>query len=248
MSISEFFNRRARAVVAATAFGLAGAGGYVGSELAQNATQPTPSTYTLAQITAIDEDQLPRGMVEEIERNEFFPAALPANLEIPVEILQAQFSAVNGFAQRLVALTYAKSAAVDAESQARLKDMAVEFINDLRLSTDISERDYTVLLNDYNKRVGLDVSDVTGNYEKGVMYHQEASLAVHFSQAFGGFFDDDEDMTDQQMSREIGDAMQQGQSYYDNAGMAGGLAGGAVGFMLMVPMWMRLRRAHPRLK
>lgn len=248
MSISEFFNRKARIVVAATAFGLAGAGGYVGSEMAQKATQPTPSTYTLAQITSIDEDAIPQDVMDEMERREFFPAQLPAGLQPEAETITAQQRAVTSFTQRIDAMEFAKARVGDAASQGMVQEMAVNFINDLRLSVDVSERDYANLVRDYNARVGLDVSAVTGNYEQGLMYQQEASLAVHFAQAFGGFFDDDEDMTDQQMSREIGDAMQKGQSYYDNAGLAGGLAGGAAGFMLMVPMWLRLRRAHPRLK
>lgn len=246
MSISEFFNHKARVAVAATAFGLAGLGGFAGHELTQNATQPQVSNYTLSQILAIDEDQLPQGMVEEIESKEFFPAVLPAGLNIPAEAIEAQERAVTGFQQRLVSMAFAKTYVGEADSQTLLKEQAVSFINDLRLSTDISERDYSTLLRDYNTRIGLDVSDVTGNYTEGVMYQQEAGLAVHFAQAFGGFFDDD-DMTDQQVSRDIGDTMQKGQSYYDNAGLAGGLAGGAVGFMLMVPMWMRLRRSYPKL-
>lgn len=248
MSISEFFNRKARIAVAATAFGLAGAGGYVGHEMAQNATQPTPSTYTFAQLTSIDEDAVPQDVMDQIERQQYFPAELPAGLQPSAETIVAQQRAVTSFTQRIDAMEFAKARVGDASSQSMVQEMAVNFVNDLRLSENLSERDYTNLLRDYDARVGIDVSAITGNYADGVMYQQEASLAVYFAQAFGGFFDDDEDMTDQQMSREIGDAMQKGQSYYDNAGMAGGLAGGAVGFMLMVPMWMRLRRAHPKLK
>lgn len=242
MSISEFFNKKARAVVAASAIGLAGLGGYAGSEIAQQATQPQLSTYTLSQIASLDEKQVPESVARDIARRQFFPAALPDGVRLPEETVIAQREAVRQFTQRIDAL-----AAARAQGSPMLFGQAADFIDALRLSGDLSERDYARLLSDYNHRVGIDVSGVTGNYDKGISWQQEASLAVHFAEAFGGFFDDDEDMTPQQMSREIGAAMQQGQDRHDGAAQAGGLAGGAAGFMLLVPLWLRLRRAHPRI-
>lgn len=217
MSISDFFNRKARAIVAAVTIGLGGAGGYAGHEIAQHEFQPQPSNFVLSQVNE-------NTMTEKA----FLSGQLPGG---PVRTAQ-EVKALEDFTTRIDAMA-GQRAANDAVA---LQDSAVSFISDLRISKDISEMDYKALLTDYNNRVGLDVSAITGNYAKGIMYNQEANVVVEITQIFS------RDADDEDTSREVGAAMLEGQRLYDNAGLEGAAGGAALGMMLMIPVWMRRRR------
>lgn len=224
MSISEFFNRKSRAVIAAVTLALGAGGGYIGHETAQRTTQPQASEFTLA--------QLPDNTTEE----QFVSGKLPVNAKYDA----LQSVRFDEFTARIAAMEQLKGQMrlMDDElyiaSEAKLRDDAVSFVNDLRVAENLSERNYADLLKDYNARVGLDVSAVTGNYTKGIMYQQDAQLGVMFGMIFG-----DDDMTPAQISREVGDTMLEGQKMADNAGLAGGAAGLLLGGLLAVPLWRR---------
>lgn len=229
MSISEFFNRKSRAVIAAVTLALGAGGGYIGHETAQRTTQPQASEFTLA--------QLPDNTTEK----QFISGKLPVNAKYDA----LQSVRVDEFTARIDAMAQLKGQMrlMDDElyiaSEAKLRDDAVSFVNDLRVSENLSERNYADLVKDYNARVGLDVSAVTGNYTKGIMYQQDAQLGVMFGMIFG-----DDDMTPAQISREVGNTMLEGQKMADNAGLAGGAAGLLLGGLLAVPLWRR--RNYPK--
>ncbi|HYD18400.1 MAG TPA: hypothetical protein VEF76_07970 [Patescibacteria group bacterium] len=231
MSISEFFNRKSRAVVAAIALAFGAGAGYVGHETAQAVSQPQASSFTLAQLS----DN------ENVTEAEFFRGKL--NTPAPVDPLQAptiaEFQArIDGLAQRK-----AEMLALPGHEQpvlmVRLVQDSSVMIGELRMNTHLSERDYGRLVDDYNARVGIDVSPWTGNYAKGIMYQQDAAVGAAFSNFFG-----DEDLTDADLSRVAGEAMAEGQKLNDRAGLLGGLGGAALGGLLMVPLWRR--RNHPQ--
>lgn len=228
MSIRNFFNEKAKAAgkkariltaSALLALGAAG-GGYIGHEIAIDHSQPQISQFTLAQLSEnTTEEQFIRG-------------------EVPADAVADPQQAV-----RLSELRQAMTDILSHRTAEGQKTAAVDFINDLRLSENLSEQDYKTLVNEFDNRVGIDVTDVTGNYRDGIMYWQDAQIA----QAFALFFDD-EDMTDAERAREIGDAMSLGQEYHDNAAMTGALGGGALGAILLLPFWMRRRRDEDGIK
>ena len=224
MSISEFFNRKSRAVIAAVTLAIGAGGAYIGHETAQQTTQPQVSEFTL--------QQLPDNMTEE----QFVSGKLPVNAKYDA----LQPARVDEFSARIDAMDQLKSqmrfmaSDLYIESEAKLVDDAVSFVNDLRVAENLSERNYADLVKDYNARVGLDVSSITGNYTKGIAYQQDAQLGVMFGMIF-----DDEDKTDAQLSRDVGDTMLEGQKMADNAGLAGGAAGLLLGGLLTVPLWRR---------
>ncbi len=230
MSLSEFFNKKARAIIAAGAFALGGLGGYAGHEAAQQQTQPAISEFTLAQLP------------ENITEQQFYAGKLPAGTVVTPESQRAQAEAVAGFTARISALQNLSDR--DAQTEA-----AVAFVNDLRVSENLSERDYTSLVKDYNARVGLDVTPLTGNWQKGIMYQQEANLAVHFGELMGNFFGgDDDESTPQQLSRDVGAVMTEGQQRFDVAGAAGAGGGALLGSLLLAPLWLRARRGYPKVQ
>lgn len=224
MSISEFFNRKSRAVIAAVTLALGAGGAYIGHETAQQTTQPQVSEFTL--------QQLPDNTTEE----QFVSGKLPVNAKYDA----LQPARVDEFSARIDAMEAQKTAMAamaDEDRPAatvRLLQDGISFVNDLRVAENLSERNYADLLNDYNARVGLDVSAWTGNYTKGIMYQQDAQLGVMFGMIFG-----DDDKTDAEISREVGDTMLEGAKMNDNAGLAGGAAGLLLGGLLTVPLWRR---------
>ncbi len=237
MSISEFFNRKARAFIAAGALALGLGGGYAGHEAAQKMSGPQASNYTLAQIMA-DDQQTDANQPERI----FFPGQLRPGFTPPAATVQAEADAVAGFTARITDMQQQQAAG------GNILFSAVDFVNDLRVSENLSERDYAGIVKDYNTRVGRDVTLYTGNWQSGIGWQQEANLGVHLSQVFGNFFGDDEDLTPQQLSREVGNAMQEGQSM-TSLSLAGGAFGGfALGGLLFAPVWLRAGRRHPKVE
>lgn len=224
MSISEFFNRKSRAVIAAVTLALGAGGAYIGHETAQQTTQPQVSEFTL--------QQLPDNTTEE----QFVSGKLPAGAKYDA----LQPARVDEFSARIDAMEAQKTAmasmAEDDRSMAtvRLLQDGISFVNDLRIAENLSERNYADLVKDYNARVGLDVSAWTGNYTQGINYQQDAQLGVMFGMIFG-----DDDKTDAEISREVGDTMLEGAKMNDNAGLAGGAAGLLLGGLLAVPLWRR---------
>ncbi len=236
MSISEFFNKKAKAVVASLALAFGVVGGYAGHEIAQNQLQPGVSDFALSSVPDnFSEKQFVAGHI----------AGLPAQSAAQAE---ARFA----FAQRIDALEEQRfdyDLAVQARDGSamaignKLAADSVAFVNDLRMSKDLSEKDYANIVDDFNDRVGIDVSAVTGNYTKGIMYQQEAQVG----QAFGSMFGDD-DMTPAQQSAEIGKIMEEGQAQYDKIGLEGGLAGALLGSVLFLPVIRRQRKAGPKVQ
>lgn len=251
MTIGEFFNKKSRRILASLALAFGVAGGYAGSQIAMDNTGAQPSTYTIAQLVEAGEKQEAAQQKFSADLDQmYFPQRLPSEITVSQDSIAAQARAVAGFESRIAQMQAAKQGGADVTAA------AVSFVNDLRLSEDLSERDYAKIVRDYNKRVGVDVTAETGNWQQGIMYQQEANAAVHFIEAFsGGFFgsDDDEDSTPQEMSRDIGAAMVEGQKLYDAAaperaaaGLKGGAAGGLLGGLLLVPALIRARRNHPK--
>lgn len=229
MSISEFFNRKSRAVIAAVTLALGAGGAYIGHETAQQTTQPQVSEFTL--------QQLPDNTTEE----QFVSGKLPVNAKYDA----LQSVRVDEFTARIDAMEQQKyemrfmTGDVYIAAEAKLVDDAVSFVNDLRVAENLSERNYADLVSDFTERVDIDVSSVTGNYTKGIMYQQDAQLGVMFGMIFG-----DDDKTPAETSREVGDAMLEGARMNDNAGLAGGAAGLLLGGLLAVPLWRR--RNYPK--
>lgn len=235
MSISQFFNRKARAIIASAAFAFGAIGGYAGYQVAEH-TGAQPSNYTLNQTESISEDaQLPA-----IDQD-YFPAKLPAGIVISQASVESEAQAIVGFTTRIGQMAQLKNSGGDVTAQ------AVSFVNDLRLSNDLSEQDYGKLVKLYNAQVGVDVTAQTGNWQGGVKYMQEARAAVEIfgSGLFGG---DDEDKTPAQKSADIGGAMAEGQKITDLRD-GGGVAGGAIlGGLLLVPAWLGIRRKYPKVE
>jgi len=226
MSISEFFNKKARAAAASIALLFGAVGGYAGHEIAQNAYQPHLSDFTMA--------SLPDNATEQQFTKGHIPGAVDA------DAASTRFA----FSQRLDALEELAIITDDTEDPIiaqQLRHDAVAFINDLRISPHLSEQDYARFVADYEDRVGLDVSPVTGNYRNGAMYQQEGMVGV----AFGAIFNDDE-LTPAEQSKEVGQIMQAGQDRYDQAGLEGGLAGAALGGFMALPLLRRTRRKGPQ--
>jgi hypothetical protein len=219
MSISEFFNKKARAVVAASAIAMGGIGGYTGMEIAQHDLQAQQSNFTLAQVSDSN-----------ITEKQFIAGRLPGG---PV-VTPQETAAVAGFNARIDAMAAEQN--LYNWDQSKLQSDAVSFVNDLRMSTNITEQDYAKLITSYDKRVGLDVSAITGNYEKGIQYAQEAFVAESISHIF------DNDATDEESSKDIGAFMLQAQQMHDQLGLEGGIAGTGVGLLLMSPLLFRRRK------
>lgn len=228
MSIRKLFNDKSQkakksvrsfTAAALLTLGIAG-GGYIGHEIAIDQTQPQMSEFTIAQLT------------ENTTEEEFMRGILPA--DAVADPLQAE--RIAEFRQEMTDILSHRT----AEGQ---KAAAVEFINDLRMAENLSEKNYNDLVAEYDTRVGIDVSDITGNYHGGIMYWQDAQVAS----AFASFFDD-EDLTPAEQSKQIGEFMQIGQSMHDTAGMAGTLGGAAIGSIFMLPFWMRRRREDENIK
>lgn len=247
MSFRKSFNDKARAagkqmrVMAASvvlAFSAAG-GAYIGHEVAQSETQPQVSQFTLAQASEFQEG--------EMTKREFYKGRLPANAApdliqpIRIDEFTARIDTMQALAQRFAASEKSNPDEA-AVLHAALSDEAVSFINDLRMTHNISEQNYSHLIKDYEARVGLDVSDRTGNYTKGIQYLQEAQLSTVFGAIFG------DDLSDEEMSREVGDIMADGAKEYKEAGLIGGAAGGLGTGLLLLPALLFARRRDPHVK
>jgi hypothetical protein len=229
MSIRKFFNDKARNMgkktrillaSATLAFGAAG-GAYIGQDVMTDQVLPQVSSFTL--------QQLPEDMTEA----QFYRGEMPAGA-IADPMQQTTIDAFTTRIDRMAAMT---------EMQSR-HAAAVDFINDLRLSDHLSEKNYNQLLTDYNTRIGMDVSSITGNYNLGSMYWQEAQVV----DAFSFFFGDDDDISDAERSKDIGQMMSDAQKMHNDAETAGGLAGGMLGTLLILPFWMRRRKEEESLK
>lgn len=228
MSIRKFFNDKAKAagkkarVLTASALLMLGAagGGYIGHDIAIDQSQPQISQFTLAQLSEnTTEEQFMRG-------------------DIPADAVADPLRT-----ERMAELRQSMTDILSHRTADGQKTAAVDFVNNLRLAENLSEQDYKTLVDEFDKRIGMDVTDVTGNYRDGIMYWQDAQVV----QAFAFFFDD-EDMTNLERSREIGDIMSLGQDYHDTAGMAGALGGAALGSIFLLPFWMRRRREDENVK
>ncbi|MDE1151303.1 MAG: hypothetical protein PW788_02105 [Micavibrio sp.] len=228
MSISEFFNKKARAAAASLALVFGVAGGYAGHELAQAQFQPQLSDFTLS------------GVPDNATQQQFTKGHIPGAAD--AEAATTRFT----FAQRLDTLEELASMADDTSDPIILQQLqhdAVAFINDLRINTHLSEQDYARLVADYDDRVGLDVTPITGNYRNGAMYQQEGMIAAQFGAVFGG-----EELTATEQSKAVGEMMQLGQDSADKTGLEGGLAGAALGGLVALPLLRRTRRKGPQVK
>lgn len=228
MSIRKFFNEKAKSTrksvrsftaAALISLGVAG-GGYIGHEIAIDQAQPQMSEFTIAQLS------------ENTTEEEFMRGILPADaVADPLQAVR-----IAEFRQEITNILRHRT----TEGQ---QAAAVDFINDLRLAENLSEKNYNDLVAEYDARVGIDVSGITGNYRGGIMYWQDAQVAS----AFMSFFDD-EDLTPAEQSRQIGEFMQVGQDMHKTAGMAGALGGAAIGSIFLLPFWIRRRREDDNIK
>lgn len=276
MSISEFFNRKSRALYASLALAFGMAGGMAGHEIAKDRVENAPSNYTVAQAMAMD-DNLPARPAgskltqeqweSQIAEQVFKYGRLPDGVVAPPETKLEQVIAVETFTARIDELQLRKAMMNMLELNAELNaalgdqtailksmeftrykadtmDLAISFVNDLRVSQNVSEQDYAAIVRDYNARVGLDVTANTGNWQKGIGFQQESNLAVHFGAVFGGMFGDDEDQTPQQLSREVGESMAEAQAQTDMIKLGAGAGAGALAGLLFLPL--ALRRRHPK--
>lgn len=249
MSISEFFNKKSRAVLATVALAFGVAGGYAGHEIVQAQVETQRSEFTIPQVMEAELSAKPEGSKLTDDQWELQQATqvfkygqLPAGNLVSDESIANQQVAIAKFNVRIEEMAAAKAAGRDVTA------MAVSFVNDLRFAENLTEKDYGGLVKEYNARVGVDVTAQTGNWQKGIAYQQEAQLEIIFDQIgnlFGG--GDDEDLTEAQLSAKVGKIMAQEQTAEDLK-TAGGTAGGALlGGLLLVPALIRARRNHPKL-
>ena len=248
MSFRKIFNEKSAAarkkmrVIAASAvlaFSAAG-GAYIGHDIAEAQNDNQLSSFTIAQASA-----LPDGQMTE---KDFRKGQLP--VEAKPDLLQA--ARVDEFTARIDSMQHLGARLSEAMQRnpdeaavldSLLEDQAVAFVNDLRMAQNLSEQNYKALIKDYQARVGLDVSGKTGNYTDGMQFLQEAQL----SSAFGAIFGDD--LSDEEMSHEIGEMMKYGAEEHAEAGTLGGAAGGLVtGLLLMPALLFTRRRQGPHVK
>ena len=240
MSLSGFFGKKARALAAAFAIAV-GAGG--GAYVAHERTQPTESQFTLASMEKIP------GANEEM----LFNGRLPLFTSMPASSEHARQLTLTLMTGRIDMMEKLKNKEGAAASPV-LQTMAVDFINDLRLGENLTERDYARLLKDYQTRVGLDVSSQTGNYTEGVRIAQECNYVVHVAEMWNF---DDEETPPAERAKDIGTCMvtagpdveKYAQELDAKDGMkselAGGAAGAALGGFLILPVARRRRRTPP---
>lgn len=234
MSISEFFNKKARAATAAAALTLAAGGGFVGMQVGNTYIMDSGTVYHTPHLSNFTMTHAPENLTDKQliygEIKNWQPDA-------------AQIAARAEFTQRIDVMA-AERHQMDAVSRSALIDHAVSFVNDLRTSDKISEQDYAAILKDYDKRVNLDVTSLTGNYRLGIAFNQEAQVGS----AIGRIFSFDDESTPQQISREIGDSMQELQQRQDNNALAGGAAGLALGGLAGLALWRRRRNDGPKVQ
>ena len=248
MSISEFFNKRSRAVVAATALALGGAGGYAGYQAAENYQKPQLSEFTLSHAPQDMTEQqflagrLPAGAVADKDES-----AARRSFTQQIDIMEAeerQYWELMGpieQARILPSLPMGEMEARATHLHASLVDHAVSFVSDLRESENLSGKDYQALLDDYNARVGLDVTVLAGNYKKGVAFTQECQIAGARGHVFSGFGHND--ATSELRSDDIGACMQEVQTSHDQLALEGAAAGAVLGGLFVLPLWLRRRNA-----
>jgi hypothetical protein len=253
MSFSGFFNKKARVALAATALVAGGAG--VGYEYGANHQAPHLSNFTFNQ---------PQGEMTEAQ---FMSGQLPSGMTVKPEAVTAEAAARANFTSRIDAMElqmadYRQAAgaaatlkvmpslpagpeeARAAEIYRTLTDQAVSFVSDLRVSHDLSGKDYKALLADYNARVGIDVSAQAGNYAQGVRFNQACQVGEAISQIFSQ--DDD----DKGQAAAIGSCMQEAQAAQDqqaaqDAKLGAELGGGLLlGGLVVLPF--RRRRNGPQ--
>jgi hypothetical protein len=240
MSVSGFFGKKARALAAAFALAV-GAGG--GAYVAHERTQPVESQFTIASVENI------KGANEEM----LFNGHMPLFSSMDAASKKAQAKTVADMTGAIDAMERMK-AGLDPETAGALQTAAVDFVNNLRLSENLTERDYAKLLKDYQARVGLDVSAQTGNYAQNVRIAQECNWATHVA-AMWDF--DDEEVSPAERAKEIGTCMAESGDEADQyakeldakdgmkSELAGGAAGAALGGLLVLPMALRRRRTPP---
>lgn len=241
MSLSGFFGKKTRALAAAFAIAV-GAGG--GAYVAHERTQPVESQFTMASAEHI------RGMDE----NTLFNGHMPLFSSMDAASKKAQAKTVADMTAAIGQMETMKYS-VDIDTYDLLQTRAVDFVNQLRLSENLTERDYAKLLKDYQTRVGVDVSAQAGNYTQGVRIAQECNLATHMAAMWGM---DDDETTPADRAKEIGTCMAESGAAADQyakeldaedglkSELAGGAAGGAaLGGLVLLPMALRRRRTPP---
>jgi len=241
MSMSGFFGKKARTLAAAFAIAV-GAGG--GAYVAHERTQPVESQFTAASIEHI------KGANEQL----LFNGHMPLFSSMDAASKKAQAKTIAEMKGSIDAMERMK-ASPDPETMGALQTMAVDFVNQLRLSENLTERDYTKLLKDYQARVGIDVSPQAGNYATGVRIAQECNFIVHVAEVWGF---DDEESSPADRAKEIGTCMLESGAAADKyakeldakdgmkSELAGGAAGGAaIGGLILLPAAFRRRRTPP---
>lgn len=234
MSISEFFNKKARAATAAAALTLAAGGGFVGMQAGNSYMMESGTIYHAPQQSNFTLTHAP----ENISDQQFIYGQIK-NWEPDA----AQIAARAEFTQRIDVMA-AERHQMDAVSRSALLDHAVSFVNDLRTSDKISEQDYAAILKDYDTRVNLDVTSLTGNYRAGIAFNQEAQLG----NAIGRIFSFDDETTPAEVSKDVGNIMADLQKERDNNALAGGAAGLALGGLAGFALWRRRRNDGPKVQ
>lgn len=235
-----FFGKKARALVAAFAIAV-GAGG--GAYVAHERSQPVESQFTLASAQNV------RGMDE----NVLFNGHMPLFSSMDAASKKAQAKTVADMTATIDAMERMKGA-LDPETAGALQTTAVDFVNNLRLNENLTERDYAKLLKDYQTRVGLDVSAQTGNYTQGVRIAQECNFATQVAAMWGM---DDEETPPAERAKEIGTCMAQSGAEADQyakeldaqdglkSELGGGAAGAALGGFALLPFLRRRKNVPP---
>ncbi len=285
MSLSEYFKKHSGRILFASTVAVSGVGAYTGLYIVHenSAAAATPSVMTtpsvhpaLSELTlAQHNDDTVSGKVTEefhLKKTGADPArkAAVAGFNRAIERLEQDGDEMKSLQKdiervkaRVGGLTRETNVAdVLKEKEARLialdaarQEAGVKFVNELRLSTHLTEQDYEDLVSAFDKKAAVTLPETVMNYREGAMYFHECRLASGFAAALSMDEDDVAEATEVgACMKDIFDNPQKAHqerekppvpvkdNSYGMDEVAGALSGAAIGSALMLPLWLRRRR------